>query len=415
MTHSSSTSPTADRTPETADTRGQVPAPDRSSTAVAVGAFSMAAIVGLFALILHTFAQDSPRLGPVYAGWPEAAADSPLPALRWFLSDMTEPLFFASDLAALGLLAGAAVAWLTAKRGRTWAGSIGYGTGLWPWVLASASLSLLLSNLAFGWMLDDGWQPTFVPFVCVAPAMVILYGGGWKTCATGAVLGAATTTPLALLLIPVVSGPLGLPVVVANVLAMSIGSVASFMVARRLPWLGLREPDLPAQQHRPPSSVHRTFRDDAGWGARRVLKDFTETHFFANEIAGAGVILAAAVAFVLNPGLPSYGSQLLPHILFAQALTSGIGVVLWLRWYRDGGWAATYASVVSVAPAAVLAYGGSWSSVVGGAVLGAVLAPPIARVVSARLPAGFHPVIGNTAAMAVSTAVALPLLGLLPH
>ena len=146
-----------------------------------------------------------------------------------------------------------------------------------------------------------------------------------------------------------------------------------------------------------------------------MLKDFTETHFFANEIAGAGVIMAAAVAFVLNPGLPSYGSQLLPHILFAQALTSGIGVVLWQRWYRDGGWAATYASVVSVAPAAVLAYGGSWSSVVGGAVLGAVLAPPIARVVSTRLPAGFHPVIGNTAAMAVSTAVALPLLGLLPH
>ncbi|ASN22649.1 hypothetical protein CGK93_22405 [Arthrobacter sp. YN] len=342
-------------------------------------------------------------------------------ALRWFLSDMTEPLFWASDLAAIGLLAGAALAWWAGRRGRTWAGSLTYGTGLWPWVLASASLSLLLSNLAFGWMLDDGWQPTFVPFVCVAPAMVLLYGAGWKTCVTGAFLGAATTTPLALLFIPAVSTPLGLPVVVANVLAMSVGSVLAFMVARRLPWLALQEPvrppepGRPPEPHRPPSSVHRSFRHDAAWAARRVLKDFTETHFFANELAGIGVMLAVAGAFVLNPALPSYGTNLLPHILFAQALTSAIGVVLWQRWYRDGGWAATYASVVSVAPAAVLAYGGSWSAMVGGAVLGAVLAPPLARLVSARLPAGFHPVIGNTAAMAVSTAAALPLLGLLPH
>ncbi|MGF6835077.1 hypothetical protein QF015_003272 [Paenarthrobacter sp. TE4293] len=406
----------------TAGTAADVPAtpcPEpplkHNAAAVALGAFSMAAVVGGFALFLHILGQRSPRLGPVFDGWPEAAANSPLAAFRWFLGDMTEPLFLKSDLAALGLLAGAALAWWAGRRGRTWAGSLSYATGLWPWVLASATLSLLLSNLAFGWMLDDGWQPTFVPFVCVAPAVVLLYGAGWKACVTGAVLGSATTTPLALLLIPALSTPLGLPVVVANVLAMSLGSVLAFTVARQLPWLTLQGPGRTAQPHRPASGLHRTFRNDARWAARRVLKDFTETHFFANELAGIGVILAAATAFVLNPGMPSYGSDLLPHILFAQALTSAIGVVLWQRWYRGGGWAATYASVVSVTPAAVLAYGGSWTAMVGGAVLGAILAPPIARLVSARLPAGFHPVIGNTAAMAVSTAVALLLLGLLPH
>ncbi len=415
MTHSFPTHPAADLPPKPVVPRGPEQAPHHRSAAVAMGAFSMASVVGVFALSLHMLGRQSPRIGPVYTGWPEAAADSPMAALRWFLSDMTEPLFWASDLAALGLLSGAALAWWAGRRGRRWAGSLTYGTGLWPWVLASASLSLLLSNLAFGWMLDDGWQPTFVPFVCVAPAMVLLYGAGWKACVTGAVLGAVTTTPLALLFIPVVSTPLGLPVVVANVLAMSVGSVLAFMVARRLPWLALQEPGRPPKLYRPPSSVHRAFRNDAEWAARRVLKDFTETHFFANELAGIGVIVAVAAAFVLNPALPSYGTNLLPHILFAQALTSAVGVVLWQRWYRDGGWAATYASVVSVVPAAVLAYGGSWSAMVGGAVLGAVLAPPLARLVSARLPAGFHPVIGNTAAMAVSTAVALPLLGLLPH
>ncbi|MBT2588254.1 hypothetical protein [Arthrobacter sp. ISL-95] len=399
------------------------PVVERSAAGTALGAFGMVAVVGVFAFLLHMLAQLSLRVGPGYSGWALDTIDSPLAALRWFFGDMTEPLFYKSHLAALGLLAGAVAAWWVGRRGSNWAGTLSYGSGLWPWVLASASLSLMLSNLVFGWMLDDGWQPTFVPFVCVAPAIVLLYGAGWRTCITGAVLGAATTTPLALLFIPTLSAPLGLPAVVANVAAMSVGSVISFLVARRLPWLALREtrktrdtrevrPETQAEL--PPSSLNRNIPADAAWAARRVLKDFTETHFFANELAGAGVILAVATAFVLNPGLPAYGTGLLPHILFAQAFTSAIGVVLWRNWYRAGGWAATYASVVSVAPAAVLAYGGSWQGMVGGAVLGAVFAPPLARAISAQLPVGFHPVIGNTAAMAISTAVALPLLGLLP-
>lgn len=379
-----------------------------------MGAFGMAAVVGGLALLLHVLAQHTPRMGPAYLGWPQETSHSLLSWLRWFLGDMTEPLFYKSDLAAVGLLAGAGIAWWAGRAGRKW-GSLAYGTGLWPWVLASASLSLLVSNLAFGWMLDDGWQPTFVPMVCVAPAVVLLYGAGWRTCVTGAVLGAATTTPLALLFIPTVSTPLGLPAVVANVLAMAAGSTLSLLIARQMPWLALREPVPAAPANQPPSGVTHSVLSDAVWAARRVLKDFTETHFFANELASLGVILGVAAAFVLNPELPGYGSGLLPQILFAQALTSAIGVILWRRWYRSGGWAATYASVVSVAPAAVLIFDGSVVSVIGGAVLGAVLAPPIARAVSARLPLGLHPVIGNTAAMAVSTAVALPLLGLLPH
>ncbi|HKU35345.1 MAG TPA: hypothetical protein VJP90_07315 [Paenarthrobacter sp.] len=410
---------------------------ERSAAGTALGAFGLAAIIGVVAAGLHVLAQQSPRIGPVFAGWPESVDGSALAAVRWLLGDMAEPLFYKSELAALGLLGGAGLAWWAGRRRQRWAGGLSYGTGLWPWILASASGTLLLSNAAFGWMLDDGWQPTFVPFVCVAPAVVLVHGAGWKTCLSGAVLGAATTTPLALLLIPMVSEPLGLPSVVANVLAMSLGSVVSFMIIRRLPWLvggglsgggpstpipALREPVAPepkrsGRPNQPASFVSPrwSFRGDAVWAAGRVLKDFTETFFVANELASVGVILGVATAFVLNPGLPAYGSGLLPHVLFAQALASAAGVVLWRCWFRNDGWAATYAPVVSVAPAAVLAFGGSWTAILGGALLGALLAPPIARCISARLPAGFHPVIGNTAAMAVSTAVVLPVLGLLPH
>lgn len=404
------------------------PAPpvERRAAGTLLGASAAVAVAGAFALLLEFLAKHSPRIGPVSEGWAPSVPGNGLAAVRWFLGDMSEPLFYKSELASLGLLAGAGLAWWAGRRNRKWAGeALSYGSGLWPWVLAAASLSLLLSNLAFGWLLDAGWQPTFVPFVSVAPAMVLAYGGGWRTCLSGAVLGALTTTPLALLLIPAVSAPLGLPSVVACVLAMAIGAALSFLLARKLPWLVPLEA---AEAEQPPSpavsegtspggtlpDAARSLRGDASWAARRVLCDFSEAPFFANELASVGLILGVAAAFVLNPGLPANGTGLLPQILFAQALTSAIGVVLWRGWFRDGGWAASYASVVSVAPAAVFATDGSWTGIIGGAVLGAVIAPPVARAVAARLPKDFHPTIGNVTGMAVATAVSLPLLGLLP-
>ncbi|NYD77858.1 hypothetical protein [Arthrobacter cupressi] len=396
---------------------GTAPRRERGFAGTAAGALGVAAVFGGFALALEFLAGHSPRLGPVSEGWAAAVPHDAFAALRWFLGDMSEPQFYKSELASLGLLAGAGLAWWAGRRRKRWAGApLVYGTGLWPWLLASTALGLLLSNLAFGRMLDAGWQPTFVPFVSVAPAVVLVYGPGWKTCLSGAVLGALTTTPLALLLISTVSAPLGLPAVVACVVAMALAMVLTFAIARKLPWLVL--PAEPFQEEltevrQPPSSVP-SVRCDARWAARRVLQDFSEAPFFANELASLGLLLGVAAAFVLNPALPAYGSELLPQILFAQALSSAIGVVLWRAWYRDGGWAATYASVVSVAPVAVLTTEGSWTGIVGGAVLGAVLAPPVARAVAARLPKDFHPSIGNTVAMAVATAVSLPVLGLLP-
>ncbi|MFJ4026628.1 hypothetical protein ACIPWF_06630 [Paenarthrobacter sp. NPDC089989] len=414
------------------------PGASRTIAGTALGAVGIAAVIVGFAALLHLTAPQSPRIGPVFSGWAEAVDQSPLTALRWLVGDMTEPLFYKSELAATGLLVGALIAWWAGRRRCRWAGDLSYGTGLWPWVMASAALSLLISNAAFGWMLDGGWQPTFVPFVCVAPAVVLVHGPGWKTCLTGAVLGAATTTPLAVLLVPLLSDPLGLPSSVANVAAMSIGTAVSFLVILRMPGLvgttqiaarevgktpGLLASGDPlpaggtleaAAKPGPPTSC-LSFRNEALWAARRVLKDFTETFFLANEVAGIGVILGVAAAFVLNPALPAYGSNLVPHILCAQAIASAVGVVLWRGWFRNDGWAATYAPVVSVAPAAVLAFNGSWAAIIGGAFLGALLAPPLARLIASWLPSGFHPVIGNTAAMAISTAVVLPVLELLPH
>lgn len=145
---------------------------------------------------------------------------------------------------------------------------------------------------------------------------------------------------------------------------------------------------------------------------RRVLVDFTETQFYANEWASLGVLAGVVLTAVLNPDFASYGTGLLPRILVAQALTSAVGILLWRRLYRGGGWAPTYVSLVPVAPAPVLAYDGNLISLILGALAGAALGPVVARPVSRVLSDDFHPFIGNTVAMAVATAVIVPAVGL---
>lgn len=53
-------------------------------------------------------------------------------------------------------------------------------------------------------------------------------------------------------------------------------------------------------------------------------------------------------------------------------------------------------------------------AVIAGAVLGAVFGPPVAAWVASKLPADFHPYIGNVVSMAVCTLVIIPALALLP-
>ena len=62
-------------------------------------------------------------------------------------------------------------------------------------------------------------------------------------------------------------------------------------------------------------------------------------------------------------------------------------------------------------PAAVLTHGGSWMVIGSSALLGALIAPPLASAIAGRLPAHFHPYIGNVISMALSTLMIVPLVG----
>lgn len=349
--------------------------------------------------------------------WPDYAhmvanLHEPLARLRWIVGDISEVAFYKHELPAIGLLLGAALAHWAHRTGRAWQGfAICYGTGLWPWLVTSSLLGLVFSHVLWGWTLSAStWQPTFVAFVSLPAAMVLLFGGGWKVAINGALLGALLVTPASLLLVNYLCYPLGLPVVIGNVGGMAVASVLAFMLCRR--FAGLVRSTAPVDAPPPAPVVARaTPHHGVGWTLRRVLADFSEAPFFGNELASLGLLLGVLAAYLLSPAGPAYGSQLVLEMVGGQALASLIGVLLWRRQWMQRGWYPTYIPIVSVVPAAVLTLGGTWEVVVLSAGLGAVMAPPLAVAISQRLPSHLHGYIGNVLSMAACTLMILPLVG----
>jgi hypothetical protein len=345
--------------------------------------------------------------------WPDygemvASLPHPVAWVRWVLGDISEVAFYKHELASLGLLSGAYLAWWASRHGKRWQGfSIAYGTGLWPWLVTSSLLGLLLSNLLWGWSVtSETWQPTFAAFVSLPAAMVLMFGGGWKVTINGAVLGALLVTPMCLLIVNWVCLPLNLPVVIGNVLGMAVGSIVAFLLCRRVPLLVRSDYIAPV---RPAPAKPSTY--GVVWSLRRVLADFSEAPFFGNELASLGLIAGVLLAYALNPVSPAYGSGLVLYLIGAQALTSALGVVIWRSQWIKRGWYPTYVPLVSVVPAAVLTHGGSWVVIGSSALLGALIAPPLACALAGRLPAHFHPYIGNVTSMALSTLLVVPVVG----
>jgi len=328
--------------------------------------------------------------------------------LLWTLGDTTEPGFAHSALAGALMLLGGYTSHRASIRKSRWAGfPVASGTALLPRALGSAALGLVLSNVAWGWTIgvSGTWQPTFVPFASVSAAVVLIYGGSTPVLLTGAALGACLTTPLALAAVNFACRPLGLPTVIGATTGMWVSALVAFALCRHLRWMPKRLVAVPRCRATSP----HTFRDSAPlgpkWLARRMLADFTEAQFSGNETAGAALLFGTALSYLLSPTLTSGAGELLPQLLGAQIMTSALSVTLWHRQWAKYGWYPTFVPVVSIAPATVLMGGGSLSSIVVGAVVGAVIGPPLAAVIARRLPADFHPFIGNVVAMSSATAL----------
>jgi hypothetical protein len=359
------------------------------------------------------------RVGGV-GGWPEYADWSsdlarPVNWVMWVVGDTNEAQFYKSSLAGVGMTLGAVVAAVLLKSKRAAAGfPISYGTGLIGWILAAAWLSLVLANVLWQWTINDAfpWQPTFVTFVSVPAAVVLIYGRGWKTAVTGAVLGAVLTTPISILVVDFICTPLELPFVVGNVTGMWAGALIAFALCRVLPWMTLPTPapDDPEGGPRPPAGDYRSPQ----WLVRRALADFTEPQFYGNEWASLGLLTGVILEFCLNPSSPMYGTGQLPAVLMAQFIAAVLGILVFRKQWEDKGWYPTFIPIVSVAPAIVLTFGASPLVIAVAGVLGALVAPPLGAWLSKALPPDFHPFIGYVMSMTISVAVLVPLLKLIP-
>lgn len=354
--------------------------------------------------------------------WLERAPDSLLYRFLWLFGDVSEAEFYASLLGGVGLLALAFLAYRLDQSGSRWRGfPISYGTGLWPWVFAASLLGLVISVSLFGGLLSGGWVPTFVPFVSVPAGVVFIYGRGWGKALTGGVLGGLITFPIAYLVIQYVLTPLELPPVIGAVTGMWLGAIVVFELCRFLPWM-TREDAPPEGDDIPETEEGANVRESPptndpgarGWFSRRVLAEFSEAQLYGNELASAGLLLGTLLSWALNPMHPALGSGLLPAIILSQVITAAVGILLHYEGWQENAWYPTFVPVVSVAPAAVLTYGGTMQSIIAGAVLGAIAGPPVAQAIIKRLPDHWHLFIGNTLSMAICTLVIVPALGLLP-
>jgi hypothetical protein len=337
--------------------------------------------------------------------------------INWVVGDTTEPGYAHSMLAGMLMILGGCLAHWAFRRNKTWKGfAVTSGTGQFTWMAVSAALGLALSNLAWGWTLarSGTWQPTFVAFASVPAAVVLVYGARWPVVVTAAVMGAVLTTPAALLAVNFGCRPLGLPDVVGATTGMWASALSAFALCRHLPWMG--EPTVSVPRCHPcnPHAFVETPRQGPRWLLRRMLADFTDAQFIGNEWAGAGLLIGTLTSYLIDPALASTAGELLPRLMIAQVLTSVIAIYMWRGRWAIYGWYPTFVPVVSVAPAAVVAFNGSVAAIITGAVLGALISPPLAAAIARRLPLDFHPFIGNVVSMSITTTIVIVALRTAP-
>ncbi|WMM25289.1 hypothetical protein RBU61_01100 [Tissierella sp. MB52-C2] len=154
---------------------------------------------------------------------------NPLWIIRRTLADLTDPLFYGNEIASLFLIIGAIIDWLlNSKHGFL-------GSQVFPAILFSQLLSGGVSVYLYGRKhLENGWYPTYVPVVSIAPFCVLTFGTTIPVILLSSILGAIIGAPFAELLNR--NLPDHLHGVIPNVLAMGMTTMLTISVMNYLPW-----------------------------------------------------------------------------------------------------------------------------------------------------------------------------------
>ena len=335
--------------------------------------------------------------------------DNVFKQVQWLLMNFTEPQFYASIFAGIGIIAGGFIAWILAKKNSRLAGfDICYGSSnLFPWVLAAQVLSVGLAIFVYRYinlfdLPETTWIATFISIVGAPPSVMLLYGPSVPALLTSSILGGLLCPPVATWLSTYIVGPIGVPGVVANVLTMAITGIAICFICKVLPWIK----KVPVKPHRrqpkPDEDVYST-----SWFVRRCFAEFSEAQFYGNEVASIFLLVGVVIDWALCAALPVYGNggTILPAILLSQFVGAAVGVFLYAPRFENGGWYATYVPVVAVGPGCVLMFGGTIPVALFAGALGGIIGAPFADFFAQRMPEGVHGTNANVLSMAISTII----------
>ena len=331
----------------------------------------------------------------------------------WMIGDATEPHFHKTLFGGIFVFIGSVIAYvLDKKRSKYRMTPISYGFGkIWPWIFCSAFLSVGIVTVLFAGLRfpEDAWSATFVPYVSVPSAVILMYGASIPVLLTGSILGAIFTTTTTIFIRLAITIPLGLPGVIGSVSGMWIGGIIVFEICHFLPWM--KKNPLPASEMSPAkvdgeTPISEIKKNNPNlFFLRRMVADYSEPMFVGNEIAGACLIIGSLLSFLLNPMHPAYNTGVFPALFLSQILTGAVAMyVYWDQW-MEKDFFPTFVPVVSVAPAMVLMYGGGMGVVIISAILGGLTCPVIAVRINEGLPSHYHGMIGFTASMAINSAL----------
>ena len=149
--------------------------------------------------------------------------------MRRTITDLTEPLFYGNDVAAIFLLVGVCIEWILNPAHATG------GAMMLPAIILSQFISGGVGVFLYANKYKElGWYATYVPVVCTAPACVLVFGPSLPVIIFASVTGAVIGAPLAEFVnqhkADYMHGTIG------NVVSMGLSTLLVASVMHCMPW-----------------------------------------------------------------------------------------------------------------------------------------------------------------------------------
>lgn len=335
----------------------------------------------------------------------------------WAIGDLSEGTVHKALFASVGVVLGGWIAHILWKKGSSKMGCpVCANSGLFPWIVLSAFVGLLVSSALYAGNLSVGWVPTFLPGCTIPPALVLMYGKGPKVAISAGILCGIIQFPLGNFGTNLAT-QLGMPGIAGDaVIGMCVAGVLIMLIFPLLPWIAPLEKErraalaaqaaaAPPPPSDEPAPLPPTVSDRPLWLIRRSLTDFTEIYFYGNEIAGACLIAGLLLSWLLNPAHTGYGGlYFTPAILAAQLMGNSLAIFLYFGSWQKYGFYNTFTSALAQG-AMVLTFGTDLKVILIGAVLSAVIVPFCAFKASGLVPKRFHSVVGGTCGMGIGIGI----------